>query len=109
MKITADASIDRAKPEEQPKFISLLFDQIVQALNGRLSISDNFDAKILTVTFSAANIDFFVPHGLGRVPSAYIQAGSTAATNIYDGSVGNSAQLICLRASAASTVRLVVF
>lgn len=108
MKINASSDVDRVKPEDLARYTNMILEQIVQAINGKLSFGDNFDAKLLTVTFSAANTDVATIHGLGRVPAYYIVLGSSAATNIYDGSSANTSSLLYLRASATGTVRVMV-
>jgi hypothetical protein len=110
MRLTASTEIDRIeKPEDQPRFISMALNQIAQILNNGLGFSDNFNAKTLTISFSAANTDVATIHGLGRVPTGYIVIGSSAATSVYDGASANTASLLYLRASAATTVKVLVF
>lgn len=110
-RFTASSDVDRfpENPQEAFKYTTLALEQIGQLLNNGLSLSDNFDAKILTITFTAANTDLATVHGLGRVPTSYIQIGQTAAMSIYDGASANTSSLIYLRSDAAGTVRLVVF
>lgn len=109
MKVTASTRIAQVKPEEVQRFTDIALDNIAQVINGNLSFQDNFNAKILTVTFSTANVDVASAHGLGRVPSYYICIGSTTATTLYDGSSANTASLIYLRATVATTARVLVF
>lgn len=109
MRVTASPDVNKSKPEDLPLYTALALTEIIQVINGNLSLADNFSGKILSIRFSTADVEVATPHGLGRVPSYYIQMGSTVATNIYDGSSANTAQLLYLRASVAATVRLVVF
>lgn len=110
MKFSASTDIDRLEGEEEVKrWVAIALDQVGQILNNGLLFSDNFNAKILTVTFPVANVEVASLHGLGRVPSGYIQVGQTAATIVYDGSSANTASLLYLRASAAGTVRILVY
>jgi hypothetical protein len=108
MRVTASSEVDRAKPEDVAKYTSQVLEQIVQVVNGKLGFADNFDAKILSITFSAANVDVASIHGLGRAPSYYVVLGSTVATTLYDGSSANTTSLLYLRASVAGTVRVLV-
>ncbi len=109
MRITESPDVDRVKPEEMPKFISRFLTQVTEAFNNKLSLSDSFDGKFLKDTFTTANVEVASIHGLGRVPIGYIVVGSTAATQVYDGASANTAQLLYLRASAASTVKVLVY
>lgn len=59
--------------------VTYIFDalrNIIRAFNGRISLGDgshssqsgNIDGQTKEVVFAAANTDYEVPHGLGRVP-----------------------------------------
>lgn len=109
MKINASTAIAQVKPEEVQRFVDIALSQIVQAINGRLTLLDNFDSQILTVTIPTANVDVAVSHGLGRVPQYYVCLGSLAATTLYDGSSANTASTLYLRATVATTARVWVF
>ena len=105
-KLTASTDIDRfeaqdAQVNEALKYATLALEQVGQLLNNGLGFADNFNAKLLAVTFSAGNTDVASLHGLGRVPQGYFQVGQTAASLIYDGSSANTSSLLYLRASAA--------
>ena len=108
MRVTASPDVNKVKPEDIALYTSMALTEIIQVINGNLSLADNFSGKILTITFSTANVEVATPHGLGRVPSYYIVLGSSVATNIYDGSSANTAQLLYLRASVSATVRVLV-
>lgn len=111
MRLTASTDIDRSKDniEDALKFTTLALEQIGQILNNGLFFSDNFNAKILTITFSAANVDVGSLHGLGRVPTGYQQIGQSAAAIVYDGASANSTSLLYLKSSAVAQVRILVF
>ena len=109
MRLTASTDIDRVKPEDLPKYVTLFLEQVSQAVNNNLTISENFSGKVLSVVFGSANTDVVVTHDLGRVPSGYIQTGQTAAMIVYDGSGQNSSSVIYLKSSAAGTARIWVF
>ncbi len=108
-KFTSGVDIDRLQTEDEVKrWVSLAFDQLQSLINGGLSFSDNFNAKILSITISTANVDVASLHGLGRVPSGYIVLGSSAATSVYDGASANTSSILYLRASVAATVKVLV-
>ena len=109
MKFTESTDIDHVEPEEAPRYTQRALDNIESILNNGILFSDNFNAKLLTVTFSTANVDVATIHGLGRVPGGYLQVGSNAASIAYDGASANSSSLLYLRASAAAQIRILVY
>lgn len=108
MRITANADVDRVKPEDFPRYVSIFLSQVTTMTSNGLNFTENFDGKTLTITFSAANVDVAGIHGLGRAPNGYIVLGTTAAMSIYDGASANTAQLIYFRSSAVGTARILV-
>lgn len=109
MKFSASTAIDRQDDENVKRFTSLALDQIQQILNNGIMFSDNFDAKQLNVTFSAANTDTAAIHGLGRVPGGYVLVGANAAMSVYDGASASTSQVLYLKSSATGTARLLVY
>lgn len=109
MKFTESTNINRVEEEDESKYVEKALNNIAAILNNGIVFTDNFDAKILTITFSAANADVASLHGLGRVPSGYVQIGQSTATTVYDGSTANSASLLYLRASATGVCKVMVF
>lgn len=108
-RVTASTDIDQLKPEEVQKFVDLALQDIVTQVNGELTIGENIKARLVSVTFSAANTDVQVSHTLGKIAQGYLVYSSSAATSIYNGSSGSTASAIFLRASAPATVGLVIF
>ncbi len=107
--ITASSDMTQCKPEELAKFLDLFCQDVVSVVNGKLDFSTNFNSKLISITFGAANVNTSANHGLGRVPSGYIVTSATAATSVYNGSMPNTSSSINLMASAAATVGLLVF
>ncbi len=95
--------------EELGRFSSIIFADIIRAVNGNLSFEDNINTKRIDVSFTAANTDTLVNHNLGRIPQGYILIKSNAATSIYDGSLESTEQLIYLKASAISEATILIF
>jgi hypothetical protein len=109
-KFTKDPGIDKVKdPAEQARFISQIFEELRSLLNNGLSLSDNFGGKIMSVTFSAANTDTAVTHGLGRVATQYIPLRLSANMVIYDGAAAATSTSTYLKSSAAGTISLWIF
>lgn len=108
-KVTESVDFDRVADDQLKKFLSKFGDQLLTVINGGLDFQSNFSCKLLSVTFSAANTNTSVSHGLGRVPTGYIPYQKSASLNVYDGTSANSASTLNLRASATGTVGLIVF
>ena len=109
-RITRDTGIDIVKEDgEKWRFLAQWLENLVQLLNNGLKFSDNFDAKIVSAVFTAANTDTAVTHGLGRVPSGYIITSSSASMSVYTGSIAWTSSTIYLRASAAGTAGVLVY
>ena len=107
--ITASVEMDQAKPEELAKFLTLFSQDVVAQVNGKLDFQTNFNCKLISVTFSAANTNVSASHGLGRIPAGYIVTSSSASANVFNGTSGHTTSVINLQASAAATVGLLVY
>ncbi len=107
--ITASTDMTQCKPEELAKFLDIFCQDVVNVVNGNLDFSTNFNAKLISITFGAANTNTPVNHGLSRVPAGYIVTSATAATSVYNSTVPNTTSVLNLMASAAATVGLLVF
>lgn len=108
-KVTASTDIQQVKPDEVARFTDLAFQDIVSTLNGNLDFQTNFNCKILSVTFSAANTQVAISHGLGRIPAGYLQISSSVAASVYNGDSSSSSSVLYLKSSAPATVGLIVF
>jgi hypothetical protein len=112
-KVTASTNFDQVADEgvELPqlkKFLAIFADQVVEVLTNKLDFETNFNCKLLSVTFSAANVNVAVNHGLGRVPTGYIVYQRSANLVVFDGSA-NTSTFLNLQASTAGTVSVIVF
>src|SRR5882757_2772220 len=101
--IVVSPNIAQVKPEEVRRFVDLFCTDVARVVNGGLDFKTNFNAQTISVTFSAANSSQAFGHGLGRIPIGYIQVGSTAAMNVFDGTSKNTTGTINLQSSAAGT------
>lgn len=109
-RVTNDTNVDRfTEWATASKYVSQLFEQIAKILSNGQSIADNFDAKILTLTFTSASTDVALAHGLARVPSGYFVLKRSANMVVYDGSNAWTATNIYLRSSAAGSITVAVF
>ncbi len=107
--VTASTNITQVKPEDVPRYVDLALQDVVRVINGDLDFQTNINCKIIRVTFSAADTDQVIAHGLNRPPSGYIVAGSSVATNVYDGTSPVNATTIMLKASVAADVNLMFY
>lgn len=108
-KPTQSTDFDRIKPEDVPKYLAKYAEEISRILTNGVDFQTNFNGKLLSITFSAANSDTALTHNLGRVPTGYLVYSKSAALIVYDGSLGSSESVIYLRASAPGTAGVIVF
>lgn len=89
------------------RYVTLL-QQNVQAVFGPLFQSKIIDGQLVTVTFSAADVDTTVNHNLGRPVVAWFPGSSSAAASIFLSSneSKNPNSSIILQASAPCTVSI---
>ena len=95
--------------DELARFVSIMMNDVIRVINGELSFQDNLNTRFVDVSFTAADTEVGVEHGLGRVPTGYFAVKSNAATSVYDSGSTNTATTIYLKASAISEVKLIVF
>lgn len=95
--------------EDLRRYTSQALDEIVGAINGRISLSDNVQATIKSVTFSGANATVSVDHGLGTSPSGYFVVGLSTAITVFDGNRSSDSANLYVQASGAGTARLLIF
>ncbi len=109
-KITDEPGVDKIKePAEQIRFIATFLDSIKSLLNNGLGLVDNFAGKNVSATFSVANTDTALVHGLGRVPTGYIVSRRSASMNVYDGATAWTSNVIYLKSSATGTATIFVY
>lgn len=108
-KLSASYEFQACPTADLPRFLTLFGEQVARILNNGLDFETNFNSKLVSLTFSSANVDTSVAHGLGRVPSGYIIIGLSADLTVYDGIGTNTTTNLFLRASATGTARLLVY
>jgi len=91
---------------------------LIRAVNGRLSFGDgsnssqsgNVDGQLKTVKFVAANTDYEVPHGLGRIPIGIVVLSTDADAAVVRGSSQGSwgKTRLFVRCNIAGTTALFV-
>lgn len=101
--------MDTVEQNDMPRWLTIFLSEVKRALNNGLNFSDNFDGRVLEVTFSAANSDQIVNTGLRRIPQNYIVINRSANMTVYNGNAASSVGTIYLRSSAVGTARLLIF
>jgi hypothetical protein len=79
----------------------------VDTINGGLEFDSNLATSSVSVTFTTANSDTQVAHGLGRPPTGFMTSMPTAACNIFLGTRSADANVIYLQSTAPATVLLI--
>lgn len=95
--------------EDVKRFISQTMAQVITIINGRITLADNFDGKIVSASFTAVNTDTAVTHGLGRTAIGYILVTASAAMSIYTGSQAGDGTTIFLRSNNPGSATILVF
>lgn len=106
MKIQASPDISNIKDEEIKRFSTIVLTQIVGAINGNITFSDNMLGQQVSVTFTAANTDTAIDHTLNRTISQYLVLSRSANMVIYDGSSASTSSRIYLKSSATGTATI---
>lgn len=96
-------------PDQFRRWASQVVSDIVNAINGNLSLTDNTSGAFVDVTFPGANTTVQVAHTLKGTPNGYTVIGRSAAITVFDGNKGNTTQFLYVQASGAGTARLYVF
>jgi len=95
--------------EELIRWVGASVEDIVRAINGRISFVENVDAQNITVSFGSANADVSFGHSLDRVPSGWVVISQTAAMSVYLGSKSATRADFTLRSSAVGSVTILLF
>lgn len=95
-------STRRNRPDET-------LDTLVKALNNRLSIQENLQAKVLGVADTGtADTEFSVSHGLGQIPTVYIYNIDRSGI-VYDSARATwTENVMKLKCSVANAVLILV-
>lgn len=110
MKIKVPQSISNSESfEEMRKFTSQILDQVITAINGKISLNENLDSAIVSVEFASANATVAAKHTLGRVANNYILVGASVAMDLYDSATKNEENVLYLQSNAAGTARVLIF
>lgn len=105
------ASGDLGKIKEPADFMraaSEVVKDVVDTINGKLEFS-NMKTQIVSVTFTSADSNTTVSHGLKKTGVQYIPISKSAACDVYNGNVAQTSSTISLKGSAAATVSLLLF
>lgn len=95
----------RKYDEDLAKMIQLLVSNLSRMFDGGISLTDNIDAKTVTVTSHAiADTEFAVSHTLKRIPTGYDIVSRDKGGVVYDSGTAFTATQIFLKCTTTSTV-----
>lgn len=95
--------------EQLQRFSANLFREIRTVVNNGITFTDNFNAKVVSVSFATANEEVRIEHNLGRIPTGYLLLQTSAATTLYDGVSPNTVDYVFIRASGVADTTVMVF
>jgi len=89
--------------------LTLFLKDVYNILLKGFTLQDNMRGALLTVSFTVANTNTQIKHGLSYVPSNYLVVGASVDMGVYDGSEDSTLDFIYLKSSAIGTARIFVF
>lgn len=91
--------------QSQGQISSIITDitNLVLAVNGNLTFSDNIAGSFLTITTGTANATLAYTHSLGSIPIGYIVTSINSGAVIYTTGTGPSSTSINLASTVANT------
>lgn len=95
--------------EDLRRYVSIVLDDILAAINGRITLTENCSTQVVSATFSTANATVTIPHNLKRVPSGYILCGASVAMSLYNSATSNTVSNIYVKSNAVGTASILVF
>lgn len=109
--ISAGGDLGKIKePIDFMREASQVIKDLVDTINGKIEFtSQNMKLQIVSVTFSAANANTTVTHGLKKTGVSYIPISKSAACDVYNGVGTATSSSIFLKGTAAATVSLLLF
>lgn len=89
------------------RYSSQAITALVDAVNGKISATDNLQASLQTVAFPSATT-LTVNHGLGVMPIGYVIISKSTTAQVWDGSGGLTPSTVSLQSDGAVTVKILV-
>lgn len=102
-------NVDNVEDDKKWSSLTLFLKDVYNILLKGITPTDNFRGTLVDVTFSAADTDTEIRHGLQFVPQNYFVVGTSAAMSIYDGSTDATKVFFYLRSNAIGTARVFLF
>lgn len=95
----------RKYDEDLAKMIQALVGNLSRMFDGSISVSENLDSEIVSVTSDPiADTQFAVAHTLKRVPVGYVIVSRDQGGIVYDSGTAFTATQIFLKCTTTSTV-----
>jgi hypothetical protein len=106
MIVTKDITFnEKGGMESQIRRLDANLTKLFQAMQGRVSFSDNVAGKFFAVADTgAANTEFSVTHSFGAVPTDFILTSSDKATEIYKSGTAWTSTIAYFKSSTANCV-----
>ena len=102
-------NMENIKEDKKWSSLTLFLKDIYNILNKGLVFKDNFKGSVIRVSFTAANADTTIRHGLAFVPTSYLVLNSSVALSVYDGSQTSDIDNIFLKSTAIGQADLFIF
>ena len=82
---------------------------MVSAINGGISFDENITCSTVEATFTTANAEVQVSHGLNKVPTGWIVVSPTVAMQVYKGNNTDTNKFVYVKSTAVGSCSLIVF
>lgn len=102
-------NMDNIALEKRWSSLTLFLKDVYTILSKGLVFQDNFRGAILDVTFTAANADTNILHGLSYTPTRYLVLSRSGNFVVYDGSLPATQKSFYLRSSGTGTASIFIF
>lgn len=102
-------NIQNLQDSEKWSSLSLFLKDIYNILNKGFIPSDNMRGSLKEVTFTAADTDTEVEHGLNYSPQYYLVFNRNGGFIVYSGVSVTTNRFIYLRATDTGTARIFIF
>lgn len=102
-------NIENMQEDKKESSLTLFLKDIYTILSKGIVFQDNFRGVVLDVTFSLADTDTIIPHGLSYTPTKYIVLSRSANFVVYNGSQSGDLQNFYLRSSGTGNISVFIF
>lgn len=109
MRIGASGDLQNVKTlDDLKRYVTIFLGQVSDAINGKISVSDNIRAQTVFVTFAVSATTYAVPHTLNSTPVGYLLIGANSPLSLYDGASPSDRQTLFVQSSATGVAKILV-